>query len=117
MEELRPSIKLIIVLASLGVLAAIAIPNYIKARSHRSLNMCVDKNLWDIADATQRWAEHYRKAPGSIPTEEDLLPYLPNKKMPVCPAGGTYLLAPVGFHPSCSFSNEHPWSSMRFQYP
>ena len=109
-------IKSIIVLASLSVLAAVAIPNYIKARSHRSLNECVDKNQWEIADAKQRWAEQYRKAPGSIPTEQDLLPYLPNKKMPECPMGGTYILNPVGVHPSCSLSDYHPWSETRLGY-
>ena len=112
--NLHPFTKRIIALACLGVLAAAVIPEFIRTRMTRSLNACVDKNLWDIADATTRWAERCGKAPGSIPTGSDLLPYLPAGKMPVCPGGGTYILGPVGFHPSCSLSNEHPWSPMRF---
>ncbi len=111
--KLRLSIKILIVMAVLGVLAAIEIPALIRARTTRSINTCIDRNLWAIADAKKRWAEEKHKAPGSVPDESDLLPYLQGGKWPICPAGGKYSIGPTGSNPWCSLTNEHPWNPKR----
>lgn len=92
--KLRPSIKIILGMALAGLLAAIVIPNYIKARTTRSLNTCIDINLRIIADAKTRWATDRGKSPGALPEAADLLPYLKDGRMPTCPAGGTLSYRP-----------------------
>src|SRR2546425_8693401 len=94
---MRLSIRILIVMAVLGVLAAIGIPALIRARTTRSINTCTDRNLWAIADAKKRWAEEKHKALGTIPDESDLLPYLQGGKLPICPAGAKYHIEPIGF--------------------
>jgi hypothetical protein len=37
-----------------------------------------------------------------VPTQQDLMPYFPNKAFPACPAGGLYNLSPIGQTPTCS---------------
>ena len=93
---------------------AIAIPNYIRAHMTRSLHPCIDVNLWAIADAKERWGNENNKGGKSVPTQNDLLPYLQGGKWPVCFTGGKYEIGPLDSHPWCSLSNEHPWSPVRY---
>ncbi len=85
-----------------GMLAAIAIPNFVKARSTAQLNACIN-NLRIIDAAKQQWALEKGKQATDIPTKEDLMPYIGrSKKFPVCPQGGTYTIGPVNERPTCS---------------
>jgi len=82
-----------------AMLAAIAIPNFVKARATSQENACIN-NLRQIDAAKQQWALEKSKTATDIPTKEDLLPYM--RRWPVCPAGGTYTIGPVGEKPTCS---------------
>jgi len=82
-----------------GMLAAIAIPNFVKARTVSQQNACIN-NLRQIDAAKNEWALEKGKTNGDVPTKEDLLPYL--RSWPVCPAGGTYTINAVGVPPTCS---------------
>ena len=73
-----------IVVAIIGLLAAIAIPNFIKARATSQQNACIN-NLRQIDAAKNQWALEKGKKPTDVPTTQDLLPYL--RSWPVCPAG------------------------------
>ena len=86
-----------------GMLAAIAIPNFVKARATAQQNACIN-NLRMIDAAKQQWALETNKRATDIPTKEDLMPYLVGRygKFPVCPQGGTYTIGPVGKTPKCS---------------
>jgi general secretion pathway protein G len=84
-----------------GIIAAIAVPNFVKARRIAQQNACLN-NLRQIDGAKQQWALENKKTGNDTPTREDLLPYLPNHKFPVCPAGGTYTINPVSDPPECS---------------
>lgn len=86
-----------------GMLAAIAIPNFVKARATAQQNACIN-NLRMIDAAKQQWALETNKRATDIPTKEDLMPYLVGRhgKFPVCPQGGTYIIGPVGKTPKCS---------------
>jgi hypothetical protein len=89
-----------------AMLAAIAIPNFVKARATSQENACIN-NLRQIDAAKNEWALEKGKTTSDIPTREDLLPYL--SKWPVCPAGGTYTIGPVSVKPTCSIpSHELP---------
>ncbi len=84
-----------------GILSAIAIPNFIKARSTAQQNACIN-NLRQLDGAAQQWALENKKGETAVPTRNDLLPYLHNHQFPVCPAGGQYTLNRVSSVPECS---------------
>jgi hypothetical protein len=90
--------------AAVGVLAAIAIPNFVKARTTSQQNACIN-NLRLIDAAKQQWALENKKQSTDTPAASDLKPYLgrgAEGEMPVCPAGGVYTFGPVGQSPTCS---------------
>jgi prepilin-type N-terminal cleavage/methylation domain-containing protein len=103
-------VEIMIVIAIIGLLCAIAVPNYVKARANSQANACIN-NLRQIDGAMQQFAIENGKHVGDIinyPT--DLTPYLKmnsGNSIPACPAGGTYQLRPVGNEPSvvCSLGN------------
>ena len=98
-------VEIMIVVAIIGLLAAIAIPNFVRARATSQANACIN-NLRQIDNAAQQWALEKGQstgAPISYPT--DLTPYIKlnsASSIPPCPAGGTYSVAKVGDIPVCS---------------
>src|SRR5262245_25796127 len=85
------------------LLAAIAIPNFVKSRSVVSMNACANNLRW-IDHAKKEW-EHQHTATNGIPTEADLLSFLPGPSrtlFPACPSGGKYTIGPAGEPPKCS---------------
>ncbi|MGH7941565.1 MAG: hypothetical protein ACREFR_10900 [Limisphaerales bacterium] len=82
-----------------GALAAIAVPNFVKARETAQRNACIN-NLRMIEGAKREWALENSKTNGAIPTKQDLIPFI--GRWPVCPSGGTYSINPVGKPPTCS---------------
>lgn len=65
------------------------------------LNLCLN-NLRMIDGAKQQWALEKQKSAGTLFTPADIAPYLPNRTVPTCPAGGVYTLNPVGLAPICN---------------
>jgi prepilin-type N-terminal cleavage/methylation domain-containing protein len=97
--------EIMIVVALIGLLAAIAIPNWVHARTASQNNACIS-NLRQIWGATQQWALDNRKGLEASVTPEEVLPYLRNAV--VCPAGGpaatfgsSYTLTTVSNLPIC----------------
>ena len=88
--------------AAVGLLSAIAIPNFVKARATSQKNACIN-NLRQIDAAKKEWALEKGKKETDVPTKEDLLPYIHN--WPACPAGGTYTIGAAGEQPTCSLAN------------
>ncbi len=96
-------VEIMIVVAIIGLLAAIAIPNFVKARTTSQMNACIN-NLRQIDGAIQQWALENKKEPTAAVTKADILPYL--KSEPVCPSGGTsfddsYTVSDVATPPTC----------------
>ena len=85
----------------LPMMMAIAIPNFVKARTTAQTNACIN-NLRQIDAAKMQWALENSKTNGTIVTLDDLKPYFKNGIPPACPAGGTYHLGAVGENPTCS---------------
>src|SRR3954463_6748562 len=97
-------VEIMIVVAIIGLLAAIAIPNFIKAREASQKNACI-ANLKQIDGAKNTWALENKKVNGSTPVKTDL--YGADKYIrdePGCPANGTYTLQVVSEKPTCSLS-------------
>jgi hypothetical protein len=58
--------------------------------------------LRQIEGAKQQFALEAQKPAGTLVSTDDLAPYLPNKAVPACPAGGVYTLSPIGLNPICN---------------
>ncbi len=97
-------VEIMIVVAIIGLLAAIAIPNFVKARATSQANACIN-NLRQIDAAAQQFAlEKGKKTNDTISYPADLTPYIKlngNSSIPGCPAGGNYSDNVVGGLPVC----------------
>ena len=98
-------VEIMIVVAIIGLLAAIAIPNFVRARTSSQTNACIN-NLRQIDGAIQQWALETKQGAGAAVVEANVTPYL--KSAVVCPsagAGGTfassYTLTTVSNSPTC----------------
>ena len=67
-------IEIMIVGAIIGLLAAIAISNFIRARSTSQMNVCIN-NLRQIDSAKQQWALQNNKTTTDVPAVDDLTPF------------------------------------------
>src|SRR6186713_1941250 len=95
-------VEIMIVVAIIGLLAAIAIPNFIKAREASQKNACI-ANLKQIDGAKNTWALEQKKVNTDLPTDTDLFGVaLYIREKPVCPGNGTYSLAVVSERPLCT---------------
>jgi len=89
-----------VVAGVMGLLAAIAIPNFVRARSTATTNMCI-ANMKAIESAKNMWAIDSAGETGSQPEWSDLVPdYLYSK--PICSLGGKYSINNMRTPPSCS---------------
>jgi prepilin-type N-terminal cleavage/methylation domain-containing protein len=94
-------VEIMIVVAIIGLLAAIAIPNFVKARETAQKNACIN-NLRQIDGAKQQWALETKAASDATPTEDNVREYLKNNLMPTCPVGdASYNIQDVVTVPDC----------------
>ena len=96
-------VEIMIVVAIIGLLAAIAIPNFVRARTQSQKNACIN-NLRQIDSAVQTWALETKQAANAAVTYADIVNYLKNAV--TCPAGGTtfadsYAVTTVTNKPTC----------------
>jgi prepilin-type N-terminal cleavage/methylation domain-containing protein len=111
-------VEIMIVVAIIGLLAAIAIPNLMKARVRSQATTCIN-NLRQIDAAIQQFSVEAGKRVGDIVNyPNDLTAYIhlnQSGQIPSCPAGGLYSLNTVGTVPSveCSLGSTvtpaHTW--------
>ena len=95
-----------IVVAIIGLLAAIAIPNFVKARVTAQTTGCIN-NLRQIDGAIQTYALEAHMAPDAGISLDNLKPYIKldsNGDIPHCPANGVYSVSTVSNAPSCSIA-------------
>ena len=99
-------VEIMIVVLIIGILLAIAVPNFIKARESSRTKACI-ANLKQIDSAKEQWAMDNNKANGStVSLATDLVgagKYI--KSTPVCPSSGTYTEGAVGTDPTCSLGS------------
>jgi prepilin-type N-terminal cleavage/methylation domain-containing protein len=99
-------VEIMIVVAIIGLLAAIAIPNFVRARATSQKNACIN-NLRQIDGAKQQWALEQHQVSTATPVSADIQPYLGRGAAgtyPTCPASGAYTIAAVNVPPSCSLN-------------
>lgn len=100
-------VEIMIVVAIIGLLVSIAIPNFVHARSSAQQNACIN-NLRQIDGAAQTWALENNKTSGDVYTLTLIKPYVKldsGGNLPGCPASGTYAPgAYVSNAPTCTLS-------------
>jgi prepilin-type N-terminal cleavage/methylation domain-containing protein len=95
-------IEIMIVIAIIGVLAAIAIPNLIRSRLTTEKNACI-KNLQEIEGAKQQWAleKHLNGGADTVIPEVDT--YIKGGS-PSCPGGGRYTYGKINENVICTIT-------------
>jgi prepilin-type N-terminal cleavage/methylation domain-containing protein len=96
-------VEIMIVVAIIGLLATIAIPNFVKARTTAQMNACIN-NLRQIDGAVQTWALETKQADNAQVEYSQIAGYMKNQV--VCPSGGktfadSYHLGTVQEKPTC----------------
>jgi prepilin-type N-terminal cleavage/methylation domain-containing protein len=97
-------VEIMIVVLIIGILMAIAVPNFISARSNSQKNTCVS-NLKQIESAKEQWAMVNKKGATDTPTSTNLVGDATTgflKSFPECPTGGTYTIGDMSTRPVCS---------------
>ncbi|MGQ9488081.1 MAG: type II secretion system protein [Armatimonadota bacterium] len=101
-------VEIMIVVLIIGILLAIAVPNYVQARETSRRKSCVS-TLLRIDIAKQQWAMDNNKEPTDTPAWSDIVgptgyikgdpTTFPNS---TCPSGGVYTMNDVSTPPQCS---------------
>ncbi len=103
-------VEIMIVVAIIGLLAAIAVPNFMQARTSARTSTCVN-NLRLISAAKDQAALEDGLADTATPTTTQLSPYLKSTNsstgLPNEPTGGTYTINDVSTRPTCSVGGTH----------
>ena len=88
-------VEIMIVVAIIGLLAAIAIPNFVRARTTSQQNACIN-NLRQIDGAKQQWALENKAGTNATPANTDIQPYMGRGSggtLPTCPADSSITFA------------------------
>lgn len=93
-------VEIMIVIAIIGLLAAIAIPNFIKARTNAQQKACI-KNLQQIDGAKEQWALEKKVSATAAAVVTEVDEYIKGGA-PSCPAGGTYTYGAMNVSPVCT---------------
>jgi len=97
-------VEIMIVVLIIGILLAVAVPNFFTAREKSRRRTC-QTNLRHIDEAKQQYATQHGTTLSTVLQMSDLagnngfLRYTPE-----CPAGGTYSVETLGDVPTCSLS-------------
>jgi prepilin-type N-terminal cleavage/methylation domain-containing protein len=107
-------VEIMIVVAIIGILIAIAVPGFLRARENSRGQAC-QENLTKIDGAKEQWALENRLSNGTSCGATDAFLqdtdiFGPNgyvKKEPLCPSGGDYTTNAVGTDPVCSIGTSN----------
>ena len=100
-------VEIMIVVAIIGLLAAIAIPSFIKARTTSQKNACIN-NLRQVDGAKEQWAMANNRAEGDTCTGADIDDYIKGgTEKCLCPTdpsqnfANSYTINDIGVDPVC----------------
>ncbi len=109
-------VEIMIVVAIIGILAAIAIPNFVRNRNQSQAKACIS-NMRQISTACENYLTENNLAPAAVEAINggwnDCVVGTDNyiKVLPVCSAGGTYTVVAnqdTGVKVTCSKSGNTP---------
>jgi prepilin-type N-terminal cleavage/methylation domain-containing protein len=102
-------VEIMIVVAIIGIIIAIAVPAFLRARENSRGRAC-QENLAKIDGSKEQYGLEFKLSNGASVTLAQLIQpgtatvgegYL--KKTPTCPANGTYTTNVLGTDPTCSY--------------
>jgi prepilin-type N-terminal cleavage/methylation domain-containing protein len=109
-------VEIMIVVAIIGLLATIAVPNWVRARTSSQQNACIN-NLRSIDGAKQQWALEAKANASAVPVLSEIQPYLGRGAAgvpPTCPTDSSqtfsisYNVGSLAVPPNCLInSNLH----------
>ena len=103
-------VEIMIVVAIIGLLAAIAVPNFVQARTSARKNTCVN-NLRLIQAAKDQYGIEQNKDESVVPAAADISVYFKAAPLvsglPKEPQSGTYTPNAISSSPSCSVGGTH----------
>ncbi len=96
-------VEIMIVVAIIGMLAAVAIPNLMRS-SAKGAEMNCFTNQRTINANKLSWATDNNKvgSKSASPSMDDLKDYFEGKKLPKCRSGGSYTVGDMSTSPTCS---------------
>jgi len=95
-------LEIMIVVAIIGVILSISLPNFMKTRANAQRHVCIE-NMTQIEAAKQTFGLERGKKERDPVTESDLFgPTLYVRRKPECPSGGDYDLKSIGVNTECS---------------
>ena len=100
-------VEIMIVVAIIGLLCAIAIPSFMKARTQSQTNACIN-NLRQIDSAKEQaalemhWTNGSAVANGQSNVNAYIKGLVGTTNTPTCPAGGSYTYNIIGTNPVCT---------------
>ena len=94
-------VEIMIVVAVIGIMASIALPNFAKARATAQQKACIH-NLSVLDETKQQWGFETRQQSTATPTIAQIQAYFGQSRMPVCPTRGTYRLRRLDRNPTCT---------------
>jgi prepilin-type N-terminal cleavage/methylation domain-containing protein len=99
-------VEIMIVVAIIGILIAIAVPGFVKARTQSRLKSC-QENLTKIDGAKEQWALENNKTTGAAVVWTNIWAadgtlYLKTQAIPICPTGVAYTINVIGTAPTCA---------------
>lgn len=96
-------IEMLIVVLILGILLAVAVPNWMSARERSRQGACF-QSLNQIESGKEQFAIENRLGQGDVVNETDIWPaYIRGDEFPSCPAGGVYNVGVVGTWATCTY--------------
>ena len=95
-------VEIMIVVAIIGLLAAIAIPNFVKARTTAQKNACIN-NLRQIDGAKEQWGLEKKVSSTAATVATEVDEYIKGGA-PSCPAGGAYTYGAMNANPTCNIT-------------
>ena len=96
-------VEIMIVVAIIGLLAAIAIPNFVKARTTAQKNACIN-NLRQVDGAKEQWGLEKKVSSTAATVATEVDEYIKGGA-PKCPAGGTYTYNAMNANPTCTVTD------------
>lgn len=103
-------VEIMIVVLIIGILMAIAVPQFVKARSS-SRQKTVISNLRQIDGAKERWAMETGMISGNACASADLIPDYIKTYPDNTPVTGAYLPNAVGTSPTFLAKDQYQWAA------
>lgn len=82
---------------------------YARYQQDKVFQATVAYNIESIERAKISWSAATGKGAGSLPTAEELAPFMPNNAFPKPMAGEAYAINPIGTSASCTVLERLPW--------